>query len=387
MKLAILATQPEATATKLLAEAAKDKGHEVRIFNPLEMYLYISNVHKKDRLYYQDKENTYRIYKNEMDAVITRLGGSLNHCLAIVQHIRQNMGIFCTQTASGIMTASDKLKTSQVLSLHGIHVPKTVYAKEPRDVKLLIDLAGGLPVIVKGLTGSQGANVVILETPLSANSVLESYYKSKTQVIVQEYIEPDKTGAKDIRAIVVGNKVVASMQRKAPKGSFKANVSLGAEAEPIELTEDQKELCVKASKAVGLDTSGVDLMTGKDGKNYIIEINGNHGWKIQNVCTDINIAAEYISFVEDNFKKGNEQRDLWPVHSHIDGLKNEVEKQKKEYRFVDQQRNEFLNDRTNLEKEITGLKNTLKAKEEKIHKLYLDLEHADRQLMLQQMKV
>lgn len=305
MKLLVLSTSPESQATKYFTSAGKERGHEMEVLNPEQMYLYLSNVHRKDRLYFEDR----RIYKNEIDAVIPRIGASPSHAWAVINHIRQNMGLFSTQTVAGIMNASDKLRTTQLLSIKGIKTPRTVYAKESRNVKLLIDLVGGLPVIVKGLRGSQGANVVILETVLSANSVLESYYKNKQQVLIQEYIEPDKSGAKDIRAIVVGDKVVASMQRTAPKGSFKSNVSLGATAEPIELTDDQKEICINAAEAIGLDVAGVDLMTDQDGNNYVIEINSNFGMHIQDICQDVNIAEEVIIYCEENYKKPD-NRDL-----------------------------------------------------------------------------
>ncbi len=315
MKIAILTTSPKSIVTKKLKEAGKLRGHEMKVYNPEKMYLYISNVHRKDRLYYEDE----RIYKKDIDCIIPRVGSSSTYCRAIIQHIRQNMGIFSTQTASGISNASNKLKTTQLLSLNGITVPRTIYAKESKNVKLLIEQVGGLPVIVKGLTGSQGANVIILETVLSANSVLESYYKAKQQIIIQEFIEPDKDGAKDIRAIVIGGEVVTAMQRIAPKGSFKANVSLGAEAKPIELTENQKELAIKASEAVGLDISGVDLMTDKDGNNYVIEVNSNQGWKIQDICTDIDIAAEYIKFCEENYKQ-SDKRDMIGINEETKDL-------------------------------------------------------------------
>ncbi len=303
MKIVILTTLPNSKVSKLLKEAGKKRGHEVECMDLNQMYVYISNVHRKDRLYLGEK----RIYKKDIDAVISRIGAS-KHGRAIINHMHQNMGIFTTQTVAGIDKAADKLKTTQLLSLNGIKTPRTVYAKESKNPKFLIDLVGGLPVIVKGFTGSQGANVVILETVLSANSVLESYYKNKQQVLIQEYIEPDDSGAKDIRASVIGGKVITAMQRKAPKGSFKSNVSLGATAEAVKLTEDQEAICIKAAEAVGLDTSGVDLMTDKDGVNYIIEVNSTPGNAIQSVVKE-DIAEAYIIHCEENYDKPD-TRDL-----------------------------------------------------------------------------
>ncbi len=318
MKIVILSTLPNSKANQLLKKAGEARGHEMTIMNPDEMYVYISNVHRKDRLYLGEK----RIYKNEIDAVITRIGAS-KHARAIITHLRQNMGVYTTQTVSGIANAADKLKTTQLLSLHGIKTPKTIYAKETINPEFLIKQVGGLPVIVKGLSGSQGANVIILETILSANSVLESYYKAKQTVLIQEYIEPDKSGAKDIRAIVVGGKVITAMQRKAPKGSFKSNVSLGAEAISYELTEEQKELSIKAAAAVGLDTAGVDIMTDQQGVNYVIEVNSNHGWKIQDVVKE-NIAEAYIQFCEDNYNKPD-TRDMINSETELEIIKREIE--------------------------------------------------------------
>lgn len=297
MKILILTTLPRGEAALALKKAGEKRGHEMRILNPEELYVFISDLWKNDRLYHGET----RIHKNQFDAVITRIGAS-RQGRVVINHIRQNMGKYCTQTVEGIANAADKLRTGQLLSHKGLKTPKTVFAAQTKNPELLIKLAGGLPVIAKTLTGSQGGGVMILESILSANSVLESFYNKNIPLLIQQYIEPDDTGAKDIRVIVIGGKVITAMQRIAPKGSFKANVSLGADAVPIELTEEQKQLAIDAANAVGLDTAGVDIMTSKDGTNYVIEVNSSHGWKIQKVVKD-DIAAAYIQFVEENWKK------------------------------------------------------------------------------------
>lgn len=318
MNIAVLTTMPESKVCQLLKEAGKKRGHNVECLDLNKMYLYISNVHRKDRLYLDEK----RIYSKDIDAVISRIGAS-QHGRAIINHMRHNLGLYVTQTVRGIDNAADKLKTTQLLSFKGIKTPRTVYAKESKNPKLLIDLVGGLPVIVKQFYGSQGSNVILLETVASANSVLESYYKNKQQVIIQEFIAPDESGAKDIRVIVIGGKVITSMIRKATPGSFKSNVSLGATAEPIELTKEQEEICIKAAEAVGLDTAGVDLMTDIDKNNYVIEVNSNHGWKIQNVVKE-DIAEAYIMHCEANYDKPD-SRDLLtngigPTNKTVDNI-------------------------------------------------------------------
>lgn len=312
MRIAILTNVENTTLVKELLSEGKKRGHDMQVWNPNEMQLEM-DPNSYDRLYLDSR----RIYKSSVDAVITRLSGGLAHSTAILAHIRQNMGIFTTQTASGILNASNKLKTHQLLSLNGIPMPKTIYSASPKNVDFLIEKAGPLPVILKGLTGSQGATVMILETPLSANSVIESYYKAGIKVILQEYIEPTnpdeeetKDGkverAKDIRAYVIGDKVVAAMRRIAPKNSFKTNVSLGAKAEPIKLTEEQEDLAIRASRVVGLFTSGVDIMTRSwhDKQDLVIEVNGCQGHKIQGLFDKkkVNIAEEYIKFVEEKWQ-------------------------------------------------------------------------------------
>jgi ribosomal protein S6--L-glutamate ligase len=285
-----------------LIEAIKEQGHSYEVYNPNELYLLVSESENGyDRIYNgsADLETPVRLKAKDYDAIISRIGDSLNHGAAILRHLNQNLGIYCAQSAEGLLTASNKLKTTQNLSFFGLKVPKTVYAKTPIHIKFLLDKVDGLPAVAKLLQGSQGIGVNILETPLATNTVLESFAKSKIDVKIQKYIE---AGGKDIRAIVVGNKVSVAMERSASKGDFRANISKQGSGKKVELSPDDEQICIRAAKAVGLDFAGVDIMKDKEGKTYVVEVNGNPGTKIIGI-TGHNYFTDLIQFVETNHSK------------------------------------------------------------------------------------
>jgi len=305
LSIIILTAAPESTATKSIIKAGEDKGHTMYTFDPAHLYLLISdNVKGYDRIYEanQDQYTPNRINANECDAVISRIGTNLEYGTAVLEHFNKNLNIFCTQSAEGIKTASNKLISLQKLSQNKIRVPKTVIGDNIVHAKWLIDQVGNLPAICKTLKGSQGVGVFPLNDENQTNAMLESFYKSKTNLIIQELID---SGSKDIRAIVIDGKVVAAMEREAKKGELRSNISLGGSGKKIILSDEDEQMCIDAAAAVGLSgAAGVDLLKDKENNSYIIEVNSNYGYKIEEI-TKTDISTPLIEFCERNYKKGS----------------------------------------------------------------------------------
>lgn len=297
MKILILGT---GKPSKHLIKAIENKGHTHETHDPRNLYLFVSESENGyDRLYNgsSEVESPVRIKSKDIDAVISRIGADLQHGTAILRHLSENLGIYSTQQAGGLETASNKLKTTQKLSAWGIKVPATVYAKNPVHIDFLISKVGGLPAVGKLLQGSQGKGVFILETPIAANTSLESLYKLDVGLKLQKFID---AGSKDIRAIVVKDKVVVAMERTGKK-DFRANISQGGAGRKITLSKEDEEICIKASQAVNLDFPGVDILKDKNGKTYVIEVNGNPGSRIIDI-TGHNYFVDLVEMVENEAK-------------------------------------------------------------------------------------
>jgi ribosomal protein S6--L-glutamate ligase len=297
MKILILAT---GRPSKHLIQAIEDKGHTYETHDPRNLYLFVSESENGyDRLYNgsSDVESPVRIRSKDIDAVISRIGADLVHGSAILRHLSENLGIYSTQRADGLELASNKLKTTQKLSASGIKVPATIYAKNPVHIDFLINKVGGLPAVGKLLQGSQGKGVFILETPIAANTALESLFKLNVGLKLQKFVD---AGSKDIRAIVVKNKVVVAMERTGKK-DFRANISQGGTGRKITLSLEDQEICVRASRAVGLEFSGVDILKDSDGRTYVIEVNGNPGSQIIGI-TGHNYFIDLVEMVESDSK-------------------------------------------------------------------------------------
>ena len=299
----VLATGQQAK----LIEAIEQRGHTYEAHNPNDLYLFVSESENGyDRIYNgnTELEEPKRLKANTYDAVISRIGDSLNHGASILRHLNENLGIYSTQDADGLLTASNKLKTTQKLSYKGLRVPKTIYAKNPVHVDFLLKKVDGLPAIAKLLQGSQGVGVNILETPLATNTMLESFSKSNIDLKIQKFI---KASGKDIRAIVVGDSVSVAMERTANKGDFRANISKNGSGRKIELSDDDKDICIRAVKAVGLEFAGVDIIKDSEGKTYVVEVNGNPGTKIINI-TGHNYFVDLVKLVEYKTGKSEEKQ-------------------------------------------------------------------------------
>ncbi|GAB3992018.1 30S ribosomal protein S6--L-glutamate ligase [Spirosoma daeguense] len=304
MKLLVLSTS---TPSKHLIKAITDAGHSYEVHDPRNLYLFISEqVNGYDRIFNgsPDLESPTRLFAASFDAIISRIGADLPLCVSILRHLNENLKVYSPQTAIGLLVAHDKLWTSQVLSASNVRTPLTVFAVRSNHVAFAIDKAGGLPVVAKQLTGSQGAGVSILETPLAANTTLESFYKANIPVKLQRFVKAHNSSSgnpTDIRAIVIGDKVVSAMERTASQGDFRANLSKGGNGRSIELSESEIEMCVKAAKAVGLEFAGVDLIREKMGQTYVTEVNGNPGTGIIDI-TKKNHFVDLVKYIEGKSK-------------------------------------------------------------------------------------
>lgn len=302
LNLLVLAT---GTPSRHLINAITKRGHTYEHHNPNDLYLFVSESENGyDRIYNGSAalERPVRLKSKSYNAIVSRLGGGLEHGASILRHLTENLDIYCPQDADGLETASNKLKTTQRLSSNGLRVPLTTYASNPVHTDFLINKVGGLPAIGKLLNGSQGIGVFLLETPQAANTTLESLYRLNANVKLQKFIQ---TGAKDIRAIVVGDKVSVAMER-AGKKDFRANISQGGSGRKVELSKEDIEICIKAAKAVNLDFAGVDILKDGDGKTYVIEVNGNPGTKIIDI-TGHNYFNDLVDFIETKAEKTSKQ--------------------------------------------------------------------------------
>ncbi|MDX2188835.1 MAG: RimK family alpha-L-glutamate ligase [Bacteroidota bacterium] len=302
MKVLVLTSAPGSNSTHRLIESIKMKKHTYEVYNPEDLYLLVSDSENGyDRIYFgsPELEKPIRLNAKDYDCVISRIGHNLQFGATIVEHLNKNLGIYTPSPASGLLTAQNKIKTTQRLSQKSIKTPRTIFASNPLHVDFLFEKLGGLPCVGKLLQGSQGKGVMMFETPLAANTSLESFAKVKIEVLLQEYIEG---GAKDIRAIVIGDEVVVAMERTGKK-DFRANISKGGSGAKIELTKEEKELCINASKAVGLEFSGVDIMrSNKNGQSYVIEVNGNAGDRIIGII-GVNYYDKLVEHCEKNYKR------------------------------------------------------------------------------------
>lgn len=295
MKIAILSNGNANYSTKRLAEEAENRGHKVSIIKYKNCYLSLDEKHP-DVFYKDEKLGTF-------DAIIPRISnGMTRYGCAIVRQFEME-GVWTLSSSIAITRARDKLRAAQILTKAGIDTPKTFVSRNTADIDALLDRVG-LPVIIKLATGTHGNGVVLADTKKAAKSALQAFYlynEDGTNILLQEYIK--ESAGTDIRAFVVGGKVVASMQRKSLDDDFRSNLHKGGEGKAIKLTDEEKKISVRAAKAMGLHVAGVDLMRSEKGP-LILEVNASPGFGIERV-TGRNVAAQIIEYVEHNATRKN----------------------------------------------------------------------------------
>ena len=291
MNIAILSRNKNLYSTNRLFNAGTKRGHNIDVIDYLRCYINIG-------------ENQTAIYYNgnklgRYDAVLPRIGASqTSYGTAIVRQFEM-MGDFVINKSDAIKSSRDKLRSLQVLAKHGIDMPITGYASHTMDIHDVIEKVGKTPLIMKLLQGTQGNGMVLAETMKAAESVMNAFKQVDADILIQEFIK--ESSGVDIRAIVVGKKVVAAMQRVAPKGEFRSNVHRGAATKHINLTLEEEEIAIKSTKILGLSVAGVDLMRSKRGP-LVLEVNSSPGLQGIELLTGADVAGEIISFIESSLK-------------------------------------------------------------------------------------
>jgi len=294
MKIGIITRVPGYTVRRLREEATK-RGHEVQTIRFPECYVEIQQ--DKPSVRYRGEDLT------SFDAIIPRiLPGMTTYGAAIVRQFEM-MGTYTPAKSIAISRSRDKLRSIQLMSKAGIGIPKTVFSRETSDVDDLLDHVG-TPVIIKLASGTQGNGVVLAETRKVARSVIQAFYVNDTAFLIQEFIE--ESAGTDIRVFVVGNQVVASMQRKSLDDDFRSNIHQGGSGTVIKLTDEEKKVALKAAKAMGLAICGVDLMRSSRGP-LVLEVNSAPGLEGIEAVTGRNIAGKIIEYIENNAKRNNKK--------------------------------------------------------------------------------
>lgn len=293
MKIAILSRNKNLYSTRRLIEAAEERGHEVRVLDALRCYMNIAS--HNPTMHYRGEELT------DFDAVIPRIGASVTFYGTSVLRQFEVMGVYPLNESVAISRSRDKLRSMQLLSRKGLGMPVTGFANKPGDIKDLIKMVGGAPLVVKLLQGTQGIGVVLAETQKAAESVIEGFMGVKADILVQEYIK--EAGGADIRCLVIGGKVIASMKRQAAAGEFRSNLHRGGSASLIRITPEERSTAVRAAKVMGLNVAGVDLLRSNHGP-VIMEVNSSPGLEGIEAATGKDVAGLIIQYMEKNQPTG-----------------------------------------------------------------------------------
>ncbi len=293
MKIALLSRNRKLYSSRRLIEAAEEQGHEIQVLDALRCYMNIA-AHKPT-IHYRGEQ------LNGFDAVIPRIGASITFYGTSVLRQFEMMGVYPLNESVAVSRSRDKLRSMQLLSRKGLGMPVTGFANKPDDVKDLIKMVGGAPLVVKLLEGTQGIGVVLAETAKAAESVIEGFMGVKADILVQEYIK--EAGGADIRCFVIGGKVVAAMKRQAAAGEFRSNLHRGGSASLIRITPEERSTAVRAARVMGLNVAGVDLLRSNHGP-VIMEVNSSPGLEGIEEATGKDVAGLIIQFMEKNAKVG-----------------------------------------------------------------------------------
>ena len=294
MKIAILSNGNANYSTKRLVEVAKARGHDVKVIKYKHAYASIEQNNPK--LSYRGKE------RGMFDAIIPRIASNMTRYGTAMVRQMEMQGMYTVSSSIAINRTRDKLRSMQLLSRAGVAIPKTVFSRNTADIDDLIEMAGGVPVIIKLARGTHGNGVVLAETKKAAKSVLQAFYlqnEDGTNILVQEFIE--ESAGTDIRAFVVGGRVVASMKRQSLDDDFRSNLHKGGEGAVVKLTEEERKMAVRAARAMGLSVAGVDMMRSARGP-LVLEVNASPGFGIEKI-TKRDVATPIIEYIEQNAKR------------------------------------------------------------------------------------
>lgn len=298
MKIAILSNGTGNFSTKRLKEEAILRGHDVTVIKYRECYASIEQ--NNPTVSYRGRDF------GKFDAIIPRIATNMTRYGSAILRQLEMQGVYTISSSIAITRSRDKLRSMQLLAKSGVGIPKTVVSRNTTDIDNLLDQVGGTPVIIKLARGTHGNGVVLAETKKAAKSVLQAFYLTNddgTNILLQEFIK--ESAGTDIRAFVVGSRVVASMKRQSLDDDFRSNLHKGGEGAVVKLTEEEKKAAVKAAKAMGLNVAGVDMMRSERGP-LILEVNASPGFGVEKV-TGRNVAGAIIEYVEMNAKRRNKK--------------------------------------------------------------------------------
>ncbi len=288
MKIAILTRNARGYSVRRLRHAADERGHKVRAYDTLKFALHVES-REPDLLYNQ------RAIEN-CDVVIPRIGSSITPFGTAVVRQFEQMGVSCLNTSTSISVSRDKLRSLQVLSRHDIGMPESAFVRRKEDVIPAIRGVGGAPVIIKLLEGSQGIGVILADQETIAAAIIETLQSARQSVLIQKFVSESK--GKDIRALVVGGRVVAAMRRRAAGHEFRSNVHRGGRTEPVELDEEYQRTAVKAAQIMGLRLAGVDILESEEGPQ-VMEVNSSPGLEGIEKATGVDVAGAIIEHLEE----------------------------------------------------------------------------------------
>lgn len=298
MNIVILSNGPGNYSTKRLKEEALARGHNVRVIKYRDCYASIEQSNPAVSYCGEDLRN--------VDVIIPRIASSMTRYGTAIVRQFEMQGVYTTAASIAIVRSRDKLRSMQLFAKSGVGIPKTVFSRNTADIDDLLEQIGGTPVIIKLARGTHGNGVVLAETKKAAKSVLQAFYlhnEDGTNIMLQEFIE--ESAGEDIRAFVVGGRVVASMKRQSLDDDFRSNLHQGGEGTMVKLTDEEKKTAIKAAKAMGLPICGVDMMRSSRGP-LVLEVNSSPGFGVEKV-TGRNVAAKVIDYVEINAKRRNKK--------------------------------------------------------------------------------
>lgn len=287
MRLAILSRQPDSYTTRRLRLAAEDRSHEVQVLDTLRFAIDLAG---------DEPDLQYRSGPiDDFDAIIPRIGASITYFGTAVVRQFEQMDVYTPNTSNGIANSRDKLRSIQILSRHEIGMPATAFVRNRADVLPAIERVGGAPVVIKLLEGTQGIGVILAPDTLVASAIIETLQSTKQNVLIQAFVEESK--GRDIRALVVGDRVVAAMRRTARGDEFRSNVHRGGTVEAVDLDADHEATAVRSAQIMGLRVAGVDMLEGRDGP-LVMEVNSSPGLAGIEAATGLDVAGAIIDFVD-----------------------------------------------------------------------------------------
>jgi ribosomal protein S6--L-glutamate ligase len=294
MKLIMLARNPSLYSHRRIIEAARSRGHDIDVYNTLHVHMRITS----NNAVLRHGGKTLPI----PDAVIPRIGASVTHYGLAVLRQFEMQGVFPLNESVAIGRSRDKLRALQILARAGVGLPITAFAHGPRKAEDVVTEVGGAPVVIKLLEGTQGMGVILAETEASARSIIEAFSAANVNILVQEFIA--EASGSDVRALVIGGRIVAAMKRSGRRGDFRANLHRGGKAEAVELSDQERATAIRSAEALGLNVCGVDMLRSTRGP-LVLEVNSSPGIEGMEHATGVDVAGAMIDFLEQRARPGD----------------------------------------------------------------------------------